>query len=277
MRSVRGDKESSQGAKGSPSGSRSIDSFLIDFFRRIDPDHIVPDEESYSPDRKTQFKAPDHFLFDRRILIERKSLQADEDAVSNRINAVTKEQGEEFILFGEIGINAIFRALNDPEKAKKRFADKALNKFEQCIVQARNKFCEHAKATGIVAASRVVIVSEDGGATVNDGRLVEWHMGQLFLRRSAARDKVGLTDSIIYIRDPAYTIDKDNGHWFKWVTREQITPEQRRDIHFFGSLTYAALATHFDALGEDIAKFGDPKQLLVYVGQKGWRRRNTVG
>jgi hypothetical protein len=83
------------------------------------------------------------------------------------------------------------------------------------------------------------------------------------LRRSATRDKVGLTDSIIYIRDPAHTLAGDGGHWFKWVTRQSITSEQRRDITFFGNIICAALSAHFDSLGENIVKFGNPRELLV--------------
>ena len=243
---------------------KRIDDVLVEFFCRVDPDHIVPDEVSYSPDRSKQYKAPDHFLFDRSILVERKSLTVEHETWLSRINTVTKEQGEEYVIFGEFGLNALFRDLDDPERAKDRFAKLSLNQFEKRVKEAREKFREHAAATGIVATNRIVIVSEDGSAALmSDGKLVEWFMGQLFLRSTPINDKVGLTDSIIYIRDPAHTIVGDGGHWFKWVTRASIPHENRRDITGFGSMLFAAMASYFDSLGETTERFGLPRQLIT--------------
>jgi hypothetical protein len=146
------------------------------------------------------------------ILVERKSLKVKHETWLRRINTVTKEQGDEYIIFGEFGLNALFRKLGDPEKAKGRFAKLSLNQFEKRVKEARDKFREHAAATGILAASRVVIVSEDGDAALtSDAKLVEWFMGQLFLRSTPVKDKVGLINSILYIRDPAHTILGDGG------------------------------------------------------------------
>lgn len=243
--------------------AKTIDQFLIGFFRMIDPEHIIPDENSNLPERGKQFKAPDHFLFDRRLLVERKTLNPLPNSLVDRVNTITEAQGERFIIFGEVGVNAIFRDLKDPDKARRSFEKMSVNQAEKCIIDARDKFGEHASATGVAAASRIVIISEQGDAVVCDGKLMEYHMGALFLRRSTLRDKVGLIDSMIYIRDPVNTIHHDGGHWFKWVTNKRITTEQRRDIKWLGNMIFTALTIHFGKMGRDLDKFNNATELLV--------------
>lgn len=243
--------------------AKTIDQFLIDFFRMIDPDHKVPDEDSNLPERGKQFKAPDHFLFDRRYLVERKTLTPKPHALLDRVNTITKEQGEHYVILGQVGLNSIFQDLKDTNAARRRFEQMSVNQAEKCIIDSRDKFREHAAATGVSAASRIVVISEEGDSIVCDGKLMEYYMGSLFLRRSKSRDKVGLIDSIIYIRDPANTIDYDGGHWFKWVTHKTITAEQRRDITWLGNSIFAALTIHFGKMGRDLGRFNNAAELLA--------------
>lgn len=241
----------------------TIDKLLVSIFDRLDPDHIIPDELSYISNGSHQYKAPDHFLFDRRILIERKTLSPAHDALLSRVNAVAKDQGEEFVIFGELSTEAIFRQLPDTDRARQAFARKSMNKFEQRVIEARDKFHEHSLATGVIAASRVVIISEEGDSIRTDGKLAEWFIGQLFMSRRFGRDKTGLIDSIIYIRDPEHTLGGDRSHWFKWVTRQAATKEQRDDVQFFGSLVHQELNRHFKGIGRNPERFGNPVELLI--------------
>ncbi|NRP86688.1 hypothetical protein GFPCMMHI_02596 [Ensifer adhaerens] len=136
------------------------------------------------------------------------------------------------------------------------FAKVTVNKLEQRIKEARDKFREHAKATGVIAACRFVICSEDGDASETDGLMYEQHIAKLFMNRSATWDKTGLIDSIIYIRDPDHTLSGGDGHWFKWVTRKGLSSEKMNDIGSFGHLIIEKLWMHFAACGRDVAPFG---------------------
>lgn len=190
------------------------------------PGHTIPDQNNHIR-KGWQHKAPDHLILDGSVAIERKSRNAvDQSQFYEKLQEIAAEQGRPFWGVGKLDLKSIVRELPNPEDANKRMTDFMMNQTMKTVRTAQKKFAEYASFVPKQGQIRVLIISDN--TTIREGTAsVEYYLGRRMGALSALDDQATIIDSILYIKDPRFTRDEENGYWFKAIVRDRLDNDQR--------------------------------------------------
>lgn len=198
----------------------------------LDPFHTKPDEENYLIDGH-QYKAPDHLMFGDKFIIERKGLNAvDNSQLYEKLKNIAASQGYKFVGYGIGNARKIIDMLLDPEKAARELVDYSNRKLMKHIRASNQKFEQHLAHSQIKDSNRIIIISDNRNWSEKTASTLQY-----ICRKMGAFNKVddetGLSDCIIYIKRPSYTIKSSKGGWFNILTKKKANQNQTISIKEF--------------------------------------------
>jgi len=208
---------------------RTLDAAVRAAITGLFPGGATPDKENFRLDG-TQYKAPDHEVWNGRLLIERKSLNAvDNSQYYEKVADIARGQGKPMVGYGMFDVSKMITAMPDPAGANRKFVDYVTNQLKKSIREARKKFDEHGDVTGRKFSARVLIIS-DHAEMRSTTDAVEYVIGERFIRSRRGSGDTGLIDAIIYVKNPRYVFLRENSYWFKCVIRREAVASLRKDI-----------------------------------------------
>lgn len=193
-----------------------LDKIVLDCLNREFPGHRVPDAINY---RSTgvQYKAPDHFIEEYGVYIERKSLNPQKTDLIERVNIIAAKQGHcGFHAFGRVNAQSMLKQLPDPARANREFGVYMLNQMMKRVKQAAQKLFEYRCETGAIEPA-LLVISDHDSETVAGSDFDEYYLGRAMLDRTIKHID-GLT-GVMYLRDPRYTINYRRSSWCNMLYR----------------------------------------------------------
>lgn len=237
----------------------AVESVIHDLY----PGHYVPDENNYLPDG-TNYPAPDHLVCDDQVLIERKSLNPeDEHKVIKKLTEIAVEQGSPFVAFGTVNSAALINKLPNPDAANYALADHMFKKITDNFRETRKKFTSYAQVTNSIDTINVLIVS-DHAKIISSSMAVEHYIGRKMGGYKVSEDKADFLDCVIYIKDPRFSLQIKRGYWFKVLIRDKLSDVSKEILREFSLNLHIKLYHHKDYC-RAAEQFSGDKLRFLYV------------
>lgn len=229
--------------------SIDLDEIVRNVIERCFPNGPVPDLNNYLSNGN-QFKAPDHSLFDGKVLVERKSRRnTSSNNVYLKIQSIAGAQGKPVFAVGKVSLGRILENLPDQQQASRQIVDYLYGQMLKSLKDARDKFAQYEANSPSGERLRVVIFS-DMSDSVHSTDTIEYFIGRKMGAVSPVDDVLQEIDVVIYLMCPQNLIDGPNSYWLKCLYREKLGPDANRFISQFLYVFHLAVWEELEKLGQ---------------------------
>lgn len=112
---------------------RYLDELLLLAIREIFPDHTVPDEENIRPDG-SKYPAPDHYINEFNLFIERKSLNPEKKNTLGKVNSIRQQAGISGVrVYGRVSSRQLFQDAPEQTALIKKLNDYKTNQLRKVL------------------------------------------------------------------------------------------------------------------------------------------------